>query len=331
MNQRVIVAKPGGVDQIQLVEGPEPTPGDREVKIRILACGVAYGDVMLRKGIGVRASSFPVTPGYDLCGVVEELGRGASLFSVGEIVAGFPGKGAYQQFICLPEEEILAVPQEFSPEKIVSVVLNYTTAYQMLTRVAALGEGQTALIHGAAGGVGTAMLQLARLRGVKVYGTVSAGKAEIVAQLGGLPIDYKKGDFLRQLKLMEPNGVDAVFDPIGGSQLMRSYQALAPGGKLIWFGASSAGDSRLALAGTILRFLALKLRPGTRSIAFYGIPFAKKKHPEQFTEDVATLMTFLRKGEIEPIIAAVLPLGKAAEAQQLLESSSVVGKVVLLP
>ena len=175
------------------------------------------------------------------------------------------------------------------------------------------------------------MLQLARLRGVKVYGTVSAGKAETVAQLGGIPIDYKKGDFLAQLKVMEPNGVDAVFDPVGGSQLMRSYQALAPRGKLVWFGASAAGTSRVAMAGTIARFLALKLRPGTRSIAFYGIPFARKKHPKQFTEDVAALMTYLRKGEIEPIIAAVLPLSKAAAAQQLLESSSVVGKIVLQP
>ncbi len=331
MNQKIVVTKPGGTDCIKIVQEPEPTPGNREVKIRILACGVAYGDVMLRKGIGIRASAFPVTPGYDLCGVVEQLGPGASSFSIGERVAAFPVRGSYQQFICLPEKEVLSIPQNIPAEEVVSVILNYTTAYQMLTRVAALRAGQTALIHGAAGGVGTAMLQLAQLQGIKVYGTVSEGKADLVAKLGGMPIDYKKDDFVTKLRAMEPKGVDAVFDPVGGPHLMRSYRVLAPGGTLVWFGASAAGASRFALAGTISRFLALKLRLGTRRAVFYGIPFAKKKHPDQFKADVAVLMAYLGDHKIKPIIAAVMPLSEAAEAQALLESSGVAGKIVLQP
>ena len=179
---------------------------------------------------------------------------------------------------------------------------------------------------GAAGGVGTAMLQLARLRGIKLYGTVSAGKAELVTQLGGIPIDYKKDSFVTQLKAMEPDGVDAVFDPVGGPQLMHSYRVLAARKKLVWFGASAAGTLRFALAGTILRFLALKLHPGTKRAVFYGIPFEKKKHPKQFRDDVAVLMAYLSEHKIKPLIAAVMPLSKAAEAQELLESSRVTGR-----
>lgn len=329
MNQRIVVKKPGGLDALNLVEEQEPTPSAGQVKVRILAAGVAYGDVMLRRGVGRPASGYPVTPGYDFAGVVETLGPGVSSFKVGDPVAGLPFTGGYQQFICLPAAEAFPVPQGLSPDDVVSVMLNYTTALGMLTRAARLKAGDTALIHGAAGGVGTAMMQLARLRGVKMYGTVSSGKMNLVRQLGGVPIDYTRADFVQELRTLEPEGVTAVFDGVGGSQLNRSYRALARNGTLVFFGASSAmsGNNPVpALAGTLSRAGLLMIRPGRRVV-----PFFRRTPREQLQQDVAALLKLLEGGQIDPQIAQVLPLSQAALAQELLEGAKVVGKIILHP
>lgn len=332
MNEKVVVDGPGGLDVLKVVSEAEPVPQKGQVKVRILASGAAFGDVLLRRGVGVTASAFPVTPGYDFAGVVEELGAGSVKYAVGSQVAGLPIRGGYQRFICVAEDDLIPVPQGLEPNSVVSVILNYTTAYQLLTRAVQLKAGDTALFHGAAGGVGTAMLQLARLLGVKLYGTVSTGKMDVVRQLGGTPIDYKRSDFIRELRALEPNGVQAVFDPVGGAQLNRSYRTLARHGTLVLFGASSAvqaGNPLRALASTGLRFLGLKLRPDSRRVVSYLIEPARKKHPEHFRQDVQTLLELLREGKIEPQIAKVLPLRDVRQAHELLEGAKVTGKVIL--
>ena len=331
MNRRVIVRKPGGPDVLEGVEEAEPTPEPGEVKVRILASGVAYGDLMLRAGVGRRASGYPVTPGYDFVGVVDALGEGSRKYAVGDQVAGFPVTGGYQQFICLPETELISVPPNLDPAEAVSVILNYLTADQMLTRLARLNAGDTALIHGAAGGVGTAMLELARLRGVKLYGTVSAGKMNVVRELGGVPIDYQSTDFVQELRRLEPGGVRAVFDPVGGAQLSRSSRVLARGGTLVMFGASSATKSKnptLALIGSVARLLALRLRPDGKNVRWYFNSSIKTPHVR---EDLAALLGLLAEGKLRPRALLVLPLREARQAHELLEGAKVTGKIVLRP
>lgn len=335
MNERIVVHKAGGLDELKLVQEAEPVPLRGQVKVRILASGVAFGDILLRRGVGTRASAFPVTPGYDLVGVVEALGPDSTQYTVGDHVAAFPVTGGYQRFICVAEAELIPVPLELSPNDVVSVILNYTTAYQLLTRVVHLQPGDAALIHGAAGGVGSAMAQLAQHRGVKLYGTVSVGKMDFVRQWGVIPIDYKRTDFVKELHALEPQGVRAVFDPVGGRQLTRSYQVVARGGTLVMFGASSAvqgtDNPGLALLATVLRMLGLKLRPDGKRVVVYAIPSAKKKDPEAFRQDVTMLLGLLRDGTIAPQIAAVLPLREARHAQELLEAAKVTGKIILQP
>lgn len=335
MNERIIVRKPGGPGALEVVQEQKPLAQAGQVKIRILASGVAYGDVLLRKGIGRAASAYPVTPGYDLVGVIETLGPGSTRFAVGNRVAALPITGGYQQFICLPESELIPVPPDLDPNEVVSLILNYTTAYQLLTRVIRLKSGDTALMHGAAGGVGTAMLQLAGLLGIKMYGTVSSGKMDVVRQLGGVPIDYQHADFVQAMKTLEPGGVQAVFDPVGGAQLSRSSQVVAKGGTLVMMGASAAaqgnGNPMLTLASTVLRLVALGLRPDSRKVKVYMIESALKKNPEHFREDVATLLGLLQQGKIKPQIARVLPLSEARQAQELLEGGKVTGKMILQP
>ncbi len=334
MNTKVIVDKPGAIDVLNLVDELEPVPNKGEVKVRILASGVAFGDVMLRLGIGTPASAYPLTPGYDVVGVVEAVGPGAVKYNVGDRVAGLPGKDGYQQFICLPEHELIPVPQGLEPDEVVSVILNYTTAYQLLTRVAHLKAGDKALIHGAAGGVGTAMLQLAQLMGINMYGTASTGKLELVEQLGGVPLDYQRTDFVKELLEMQPTGVQAVFDPIGGAQLSRSYKVLAKKGTLVMFNVAAASQGRnptLALVASVARLFWLKLRPDTRHAETYLIEAAKRKRPEQFHSDVGALLDLLKEDKIKPQIAQVLPLSEVRKAHELLQNAKVTGKIVLRP
>jgi len=335
MNERVVIQKPGGLDQIAVVEEPEPEPRHGEVKVRIQAAGVAFTDILFRHGIGVRASAFPFTPGWDFVGVIEKAGPGTTKYAVGDRVAGAPIRGGNQRFICALENELFSIPPDVSPVDVSGLLLNYTTAYQLLSRVVHAKRGDAVLMHGAAGGVGTAMLQIARLIGVKVYGTVSTGKVDVVQQMGGIPIDYTRTDFVRELHALEPRGVSAVFDPIGAGHLRRSYRVLAEHGTLAVFGVSSAvylgRNPTLGLAETMINFIMLRLRPGSKRVVTRSIDIAKRKRPDEFRQDVHTLLSMLQQGVIAPQIADVLPLRDARHAHELLEGRRVVGKIVLQP
>jgi NADPH2:quinone reductase len=171
-----------------VVEAECPEPRDGEVRIRVLAAGVSLPDVMMREGIHPETPRLPFTPGWDLVGVVEGLGGGVSGIEPGQMVAALPIHGAYADYVCLPQSELVAVPAGLDPGEAVSLVLNYVTAYQMLHRCAKVRPGQRVLIHGAAGGVGSALLQLGGLAGLQMYGTSSSRGVSAVSDLGGIPI-----------------------------------------------------------------------------------------------------------------------------------------------
>src|SRR5262249_50690053 len=146
--------------------------------------------------------------------------------ALGQTVAAMPISGCYAQYVCLPQRKFIALPAGLDPAEAVSMVLNYITAYQMLHRSAKVTPGQRVLIHGATGGVGTALLQLGRRAGVRMYGTCSAKAANVVKKLGATPIDYRNSDFVQEIDRLTGDGVDAVFDGIGGDNLWRSRDAL---------------------------------------------------------------------------------------------------------
>jgi NADPH:quinone reductase-like Zn-dependent oxidoreductase len=193
---RIIVTHYGGPDAIRVVEEECPEPKAGEVRVRVLAAGVALPDIMAREGVHPETPPVPFTPGWDLVGVVDRLGDGVSGIEPGRLVAAMPIKGAYAEFVCLRHHELVPVPPGVDPAEAVSLVLNYITAYQMLHRSAKVRPGQRALIHGAAGGVGTALLQLGRLAGLEMYGTCSSRGAPAVSDLGAVPIDYHQQDSL---------------------------------------------------------------------------------------------------------------------------------------
>ena len=336
--KRVVVDRYGGPEVLRVVEQDNPRPGPAEVRVRVLAAGVSFTDALLREGTYLSGPKPPFTPGYELVGVVEELGPGCSRLRAGDRVAALTVWGADAEQVCVPEKYAVEVPKDLDPAEVVSLVLPYTTAYQLLHRVARVKSGETVLVHGAAGRVGTAVLELGALAGLRLYGTASARDRAAVEQLGAVAIDYRNDDFLVRLRGLPGKGVDVVLDGLGGATSVRSFRALRPGGRLAVFGYSSAlthgRRSRRAWikwnAQTGSVFLRGLLSP-RRRVRGYRIDKLRNRHPEWFREDFLALLELLRRGVIHPVVSQRLPLTEVRQAHELLESSAATGKLVLVP
>jgi NADPH:quinone reductase-like Zn-dependent oxidoreductase len=255
-----------------------------------------------------------------------------------------PISGCYAQYVCLPQRKFVPVPAGLDPAEAVAVVLNYITAYQMLDRSAKVKPGQRVLIHGASGGVGTAFLQLGRLAGVEMYGTCSAQAADVVKELGATPIDYRNSDFVEEIHRLTGDGVDAVFDGIGGDNLWCSREALREGGRVVVYGfqaklhggrmASGAPSGRHPIReSAILGWYILRnwFLPGHKSMVPYSIQWLMRLNPAWFRHDLITLFDLLQQKKIKPLIAQRLPLFQARHAHELLGGGGVIGKIVLTP
>ena len=238
--KRVVVGHYGGPEVLQVVEEDDPRPGPAEVRVRVLAAGVSFSDALLRAGTYLGGPKPPFTPGYELVGVVERLGAGCSRLREGDRVAALTVWGADAERVCVPETYAVEVRDDLDPAEVVSLVLPYMTAYQLLHRVARAKRGETVLVHGAAGRVGTAVLELGALAGLRLYGTASARDRAAVERLGAVAIDYRNEDFLGRVRGLPGRGVDVVLDGLGGAMSIRSFRALRPGGRLVVFGYSSA-------------------------------------------------------------------------------------------
>jgi NADPH2:quinone reductase len=340
---RIIVTHYGGPDALQVVEEECPEPKRGEVRVRVLAAGVSLPDILAREGVHPETPRVPFTPGWDLVGVVDRLGAGVSGIEPGQKVAALPIHGAYAEFVCLPQRELVPVPPGLDAAEAVSLVLNYSTAYQMLHRSAKVRPGQRVLIHGAAGGVGTALLQLGRLDGLEMYGTCSSRSAPAVSALGGIPIDYQHQDFVQEIHRLTREGVDVVFDPIGGTHLWNSRKALRRGGRVVGYGlatslrgeglTSSRPGRRQRYRGTAIFGLYIAggwLLPGQKRVVPYSIQTLKRLRPALFRQDLIALFELLQQQKIKPLIAQRFPLAEARHAQELLGKGGVTGKIVLV-
>lgn len=340
---RIMVTHYGGPGALQVVEEECPEPKAGEVRVRVLAAGVGQPDLMMREGFHPETPPLPFTPGWDLVGIVDKLGTGACGVETGQIVAALPISGAYAEFVCLAQRELVPVPAGLDAAVAVSLVLNYVTAYQMLHRCAKVEPGQRVLIHGAAGGVGSALMQLGRLAGLEMYGTCSSQDTVAVSGLGGMPMDYQQLDFVEETRRMTGEGVDVVFDGIGGTHIWRSRDALRPGGKVVAYGlTASLRGGRLASgrSGRRNRFQRLAifglyiaggwLLPGRKRVVPYSIQWLKRLKPAMFRRDLITLLGLLQQKKIQPLIARKFPLAEAKLAHELLGEKGVTGKIVLV-
>jgi NADPH:quinone reductase-like Zn-dependent oxidoreductase len=328
-----VISRFGGSENLSLVEDKLLEPRTNEVRIKVLAAGVSFADILMRKGVHPESWNLgrtPFTPGWDVVGVVDKLGEKVSTWRIGQMVAALPIVGGYAEYIVLSSNELVPVPPGLDHAEAVSLVLNYTTAYQMLHRCARIKPGEIILINGgAAGGVGTALLQLGKIADLKkMYGTASYDKHNIVSSLGGIPIDYKSVDLVQEITSHEDereSGVDAVFDGIGGKSLKSSYEMLRSGGRLVAYGGTPTTD----LEDWLMMFT-LNVVPDKKEFILYSIQTLKRLKPVWFHEDLTLLFDMLKQRKISPIIAARMPLNQAAQAHELLAGSSVTGKIVLI-
>jgi NADPH:quinone reductase len=355
--KRVVVDRFGGPEVLSVREENDPRPGPGEVRVRVLAAGVSFTDAQLRAGTYLGVPKPPFTPGYELVGVVEALGPGCSRLREGDRIAALTVWGADAERVCVPEANAVEVPEDLDPAEVASLVLTYMTAYQLLHRMAMVKSGETVLVHGAAGRVGTAVLELGALAGLHLYGTASARDRATVERLGGVAIDYRNEDFLARVRELPGKGVDVVLDGLGGAVSLRSFRALRPGGRLVLYGHYStlsdghkssrawiewyATTATLALWGLVsprrrvMAYRIQKLREGhqwvpagrRRALPVGGGP----RYTDWFREDFQLLLELLRADKIHPVVAERLPLTEARRAHELLETSAAAGKLVLVP
>lgn len=337
-NHRITISKKGGPEVLQMIEEPLPTPGRGEVLVRVLIAGVAAADLAMREGVYPgKTPKIPFTPGYDICGIVETVGEGVSNLNVGQRVAALTVVGGYTEHICIASNQVVPVPEQLDPAQVVASVLNYLTAWQLLHRFARVQRGERILAHGAAGGAGTALLDLGKLAGLEMYGTASTGKQELVAQLGATAIDYSRQNFVKEIKRLTQEGVDVAFDPIGGAHWRQSYQSLRPGGRLIAYGLGTAmPNGRVSIPKflsallTMPRYTPLKVFNDNKIVMGYFIHTLVNQRPEWFQPDLAHLVELLAQGKINPIVGERIPLAEAARAHELMGKKAVKGKVVLI-
>jgi NADPH:quinone reductase-like Zn-dependent oxidoreductase len=337
-HRRVVVSRHGGPEVLRVVHADACEPAAGEARVKVLAAGVSGFDLMYRRSSRLPgAPTVPFTLGEDVVGVVDAVGEGVSGLESGQVVAGATWAlgvgGGYADYVCLPARDLVPVPAGIDPAEAVCLVANYLTAHLHLYRYADAQDSERVLVHGAAGGVGSALLDLGKLGGLEMYGTASEGNGELVSEFGATPIDYRNEDFVERVGNLTGDGVDIVVDPVGGArQLWRSYRTLRPGGRLVWLG-SAATKGRTPWAGLLSLPMVyfLKLLPDGKSVpSCPDVGRYAEAHPDWYRETLSGLLDSLTAHQLTPIVARRMPLAEAAQAHRLLERGGVGGKIVLV-
>ncbi|MEU0057177.1 medium chain dehydrogenase/reductase family protein [Streptomyces sp. NPDC006334] len=337
----VEVVLPGKVEPegLQVRHGAVPAPGRGQVVIRMEATGVSFAEQQMRRGRYYDQPPFPFVPGYDLVGVVTATGEGVDPHLAGVRVAALVKVGGWASHVVVDAADAVPVPEGVGAAEAETLVVNGVTAWQMLHRKARVRAGQTVVVHGANGGVGSVLVQLALTAGVRVIGTASARHHDALREQGVTPVDYRAEDMAARIRALSPGGVDAVFDHVGGPGIVDSWRLLAPGGTLVSYGSASTRDAEgskqtpvLKLLGRVWLWNAL---PNRRRAYFFNVwagrALSETRFRARLRADLTEVFAALQRGEITPRIAARLPLARVADALRLAESGTVAGKVVLTP
>ncbi|MFF4906393.1 medium chain dehydrogenase/reductase family protein [Streptomyces sp. NPDC001260] len=338
---RVEVVLPGKVEPegLEIRQVVAPVAGAGQVVVRMEATGVSFAEQQMRRGRYYDQPPFPFVPGYDLVGTVTQTGDGVDPALAGTRVAALLKVGGWASHVVVDAADVVPVPQGISAAEAETVVINGITAWQMLHRKAHVRAGQTVLVHGANGGVGSVLVQLAQAAGAKVIGTASARHHAALRDQGVTPIDYRTENIADRVRQLAPAGVDAVFDHVGGRGIVDSWRLLAPGGTLVSYGSASTRDDEGSKQWPVLKLLGRvwlwNTLPNRRHAYFFNVWAGRALSAGRFRArlrtDLTEVFNALQRGEITAHIAAELPLAQAAEAMRLAESGTVAGKVVLRP
>ncbi|MBE1491857.1 medium chain dehydrogenase/reductase family protein [Plantactinospora soyae] len=337
----VEVVLPGKVEPegLQIRRGAVPAAGPGQVVIAMEATGISFAEQQMRRGRYYDQPGFPFVPGYDLVGTVFATGEGVEPGLAGTRVAALVKVGGWASHVLVDAADVVPVPDGIGPAEAETMVVNGITAWQMLHRKARVRTGQTILVHGANGGVGSVLVQLAQAAGVTVIGTASARHHDALRDRGVLPIDYRTENVAARVRELRPEGVDAVFDHVGGRGIVDSWGLLAPGGTLVSYGSASTRDDTGSKQWPVVKLLGRvglwNTLPNRRHAYFFNIwagrALAKNRFRAQLRADLTQVFAALARGDVTAQIAAQLPLARVAEAMRLAESGTVAGKIVLNP
>jgi len=335
-NRVVRIRRFGGPNELEVVDAPLPTVGRGEVRVRVLASGVEYTDVVIRRHLYPQTMLLrpPFVLGYDVVGEIDQLGDGVSGFQVDNRVADMTVVGSNAAYRTLRADHLARVPAGVDAAEAAALILSWTTAYQLLHRAARVQRGQRVLVQGAAGAVGQALLVLGRLAGVELWGTARGAHAALIRELGATPIDYQREDFTRVL----PGGFDVVFDGIGEDGCRRSFAALKRGGLVCAYGYTAGVQAQRRLLAVLMWIARLYLwrrllswLPGGKRLRIYSINAMRARHPAWFREDLERLFGLLATRAISPRVAERISFDEIAEAHRRLEAGGLDGKLVLCP
>jgi synaptic vesicle membrane protein VAT-1 len=335
--RQAVITRHGPPEVFSMREGPDPDPAAGELRVRVRAAGVNFADVLARLGLYPDAPKPPMVVGYEVAGRIDAVGSGVTGFSPGDRVIALTKFGGYSDVVSVPATQCSRAPEELSDSEAASIPVTYLTAAIALYRMAALTAGETVLIHNAGGGVGIAATQLARLRRARVVGTASPFKHAALRSFGvDHVIDYTHANVPDEVrKITRGRGVDVVLDPIGGSSFMKSYRMLAPLGRLIMFGLSAAapGEKRswwhaLRVWRATPTFDPLSLINRNRGVFGLHAGHLWEEHA-QLAPLMQMLLSELRAGRLQPVVAKTFPLERAADAHRFIQSRANIGKVVL--
>jgi NADPH:quinone reductase-like Zn-dependent oxidoreductase len=331
--RNVVATRLGGPEVLQVTENELRLPTADEVRIRVQAAAVCRPDITVRSGHALYSGTPlgqkpPFVPGYAVIGVVDAIGEKVSKASPGDRVGVLSVTGGYTEVLYWRSDRLIPVPDDLDAGEAVTLILNYIVAYQTMFRSVKAQAGETALIIGASGGIGTALLQLGGLAGLRLYGIASAEKQDVVKEAGAAPIDYRSADFVDFLRQAEPDGIDVVFDGVTSLKTIQGgLSLLRRGGRQVSFGEPAGFGILGRMLGTML---STNLRGNGKRYSLYGTSTYFLFNRQPYLDDWATLFSLLGERKIEPVIAARFPITEAAAANVLLESGQVVGNVVLV-
>jgi NADPH:quinone reductase-like Zn-dependent oxidoreductase len=336
--RQVWITRAGPPEVLQVREQPDPEAGDGQVRIRVKAAGINFADLMARVGLYPDAPKIPCVVGYEVSGVVDQVGAGVTSLHVGDRVFGMPRFGGYTDCLVIAEDQVFRLPERMTFEEAAALPVVYLTAYNMMLFTGTLRPGSTVLIHSAAGGVGLAAIQIAKTRGCILIGTASPGKHDYLRQQGvAHPID-SRGDYAAAVReIVGDRGVDLILDPVGGKSWTSGYDLLAPCGRLVAFGlsAASSGTRRSLLhAGLqvmkIKKINPMKLMEDNKTVSGtnMGHLFGRL---DLLRPQFAALLEMYEAGQIAPHVDRTFRFDEAALAHHFLHDRKAIGKVLLVP
>lgn len=337
--KQIWIPRIGGPEVLELREALDPEPGPGKVRIRVKASGVNFADVMARMGLYPDAPPLPTVVGYEVSGVVDKLGPGVTSPPVGTRVVTLTRFGGYSDTVLAPAELAIAIPDSLSFEKAAAIPVTYLTAWIMLVHLGNVRKGEKVLVHGAAGGVGQAALQICRWRGAEVIGTASGAKHARLREQGVAHcIDYTKEDFEAEVKkITNGRGVDIALDPVGGKSFAKSYRSLASLGRLYVFGASSFATGTKRSLVSALRGLwnmptwkPIQLMDENRGVQGVNMGHLWDRGAE-LKAMLGEIAELVRQGTLDPVVDKTFPFAKAAEAHAHIQARGNFGKVLLVP